>query len=66
MTRADVAALKHGLYRLRWKEGGRYSVAAVGSDYDGNRWYAPTNWIGGIPCFDWSKVKAAFPIVEAR
>ena len=35
-----------GLYRVFWHAdfGGGTSVAAVGSDYHGNRWIAPTNW----------------------
>ena len=46
----------HGLCKIYWVEDDTVSVAAVGSDSAGRRWYAPTNWITGIPCFDWSKV----------
>lgn len=52
----DWARLEHGVYRIRWKDDdGGTSVAAVGSDASGRRWFAPTNWIT-VPSFDWSKV----------
>ena len=60
MTRREVNGLHHGLYTLRWKDGGK-SLASVGSDAAGNRWYAPTNWIV-VPGFDWSIVESAEPI----
>lgn len=44
MKKADVQKLKHGVYRVWWKDGGS-SVAAVGSMADGARWLAPSNWI---------------------
>ncbi len=53
--------LAHGLYRLHWSGGGT-SLAAVGSDYYGNRWYAPTNWVSG-PSLDWNRVKRAEPVL---
>lgn len=37
--------LKLGVYRVYWKSGGS-SLAAIGQDYAGNRWVAPTNWTG--------------------
>lgn len=43
MTTDEASKLPHGLYRLRWKEGGS-SLASVGSTYDGTRWFAPCNW----------------------
>lgn len=48
MTKKQVNALEHGLYRIFWHErhGGGSSLAAVGSTPDGRRWMAPTNWIG--------------------
>lgn len=50
--------INHGLYRIFWKEGGS-SLAAVGSDASGRRWYQPTNWISG-PGFDWTKVSHVY------
>jgi len=47
--------LTHGLYTIYWMDGGA-SLAAVGSDSAGRRWYAPTNWISG-PSFNWAPVK---------
>ena len=38
-------SLKLGVYRVYWKSGGS-SLAAIGQDYAGNRWIAPTNWTG--------------------
>ena len=46
MNYSDVQDMKHGIYRIHWKEGGS-SLAAVGSDHNGFRWFAPTNWISG-------------------
>ena len=43
MTSEEVQTLKHGLYLVHWKNGGR-SLAAVGSKYDGSRWICCTNW----------------------
>ena len=43
MKRKKVKKLVHGVYRIHWNSGGT-SIAAVGSDYWGNRWFAPTNW----------------------
>ena len=43
MTQREARKLRHGLYRLWWKSGDS-SLAAVGSLYDGTRWFAPTNW----------------------
>jgi len=47
--------VSHGLYLIVWKDGGS-SLASVGSDSAGRRWYAPTNWVNGMPCFDWEAV----------
>lgn len=46
MKSKEARNLKHGLYRIYWTEeaGGGSSVAAVGSDHEGRRWMAPTNW----------------------
>jgi len=53
--------LPHGLYRIIWT-GGSYSLAAVGSDSAGRRWFAPCNWVSGMPCFDWSVVERAIKL----
>ena len=45
MTKQAVQKLPLGLYRIFWKSGGS-SLAAVGNDYAGKRWFAPVNWIG--------------------
>lgn len=58
MRKQEARKLRHGLYLLAWKSGG-HSLAAVGSDEDGNRWFAATNWIT-VPCHDWR------PVLEAR
>lgn len=56
MNQRQVKDLPHGLYILYWKTGG-YSLASVGSDASGRRWFAPTNWIT-VPGFDWRMVKS--------
>lgn len=58
MTKKEVQSLPHGLYRLEWFEGGS-SLASVGSDAKGRRWFAATNWISG-PSFNWRPVKVAW------
>jgi hypothetical protein len=58
MENRKVRKLQHGLYLILWDDGGPYSLASVGSDAKGNRWFAPTNWIE-VPSFDWKQVKSA-------
>ena len=57
MTLGEVRLLGHGIYRIYWKDGGS-SLASVGSLSNGDRWFAPTNWIT-VPCVDWRSVKRA-------
>lgn len=52
---AKRKGMKHGLYRLYWKDGGT-SLAAVGYNSPGWNWYQPTNWISAEPVFDWRPV----------
>lgn len=54
MSKAQAKKLQHGIYRIFWKTGGS-SLASVGSDREGNRWFAATNWISGN-CIDWRPV----------
>lgn len=58
MTKTQVALVRHGLYVIHWKEseGGGTSLASVGSDCAGRRWFAATNWVSG-PGFDWHAIK---------
>lgn len=53
MRSSDVQQLKHGLYKVYWKDGGT-SLASVGSMSDGSRWIAPCNWINTPPGNEWS------------
>ncbi len=57
MTQREAKKLAHGLYVLEWKDGG-YSLASVGSDSAGRRWFAPTNWVR-VPWFKWGAARAA-------
>lgn len=57
MTRAQVELLRDGVYVLYWVSGG-LSVAAVGSNEAGDKWFTPTNWIT-VPSYDWSTVDSA-------
>ena len=43
MTREEVQSLRHGLYLVHWKGGGK-TLAAVGSKHNGDRWICCTNW----------------------
>lgn len=54
--------MKHGIYYLHWKSGGK-SIAAVGYDRSGNNWFAPCNWISGV-WKDWSSVESAELLFE--
>lgn len=58
MTYVEAQRLDHGLYLLFWKSGGE-SLAAVGSDSGGRRWFAATNWVSGVPSFDWRRIDHA-------
>lgn len=63
-ARGQAAPETLGLYRLTWKKGGS-SLASVGQDGHGRRWFSASNWIGGMPCFDWSVVETIhqlFPV----
>lgn len=66
MTKKKANELDLGLYKIFWKEkhGGGVSLAAVGYDQAGNRWFAPTNWLE-VPSFDWAKVEKAV-LLHAR
>lgn len=62
--------MKHGLYVLRWVDGGA-SLASVGHDDGGRNWFAPTNWIArpgmlSMPSFDWISVASVEPILLER
>jgi hypothetical protein len=57
MTKIKANKLPLGLYKILWKEGGA-SLAAVGEDDHGNRWFAPSNWLH-VPSFDWRIIKKA-------
>ena len=59
MKKEEVKALKIGLYKVKWKNGGGKSLVAVGQGANGDKWIAPINWIGGST-FDlkvWNDVK---------
>src|SRR3990167_1150612 len=64
MTNDSAQQVPHGVHRLFWVEGGS-SLASVGYDAAGNTWYAPANWISGLPGFDWSKVDHVLVIAMA-
>lgn len=57
----DPSTIVHGLYIFRWKSGGA-SLASVGFDNEGRRWFAPTNWIA-VPSYDWSRVESVETIL---
>lgn len=61
--------MKHGVYKIFWKEGGS-SLASVGYTHDGSNWYAPCNWTSKendypqVAITDWSKVERVELIQE--
>lgn len=63
MTHEEARQLDLGLYLLFWKSDGGVSLAAVGSLYDGRRWFAPTNWVaprpGRVASIDWDMIDHA-------
>lgn len=64
MTEIRLKDVEHGLYLIFWKEGGT-SLASVGSNQKGERWFAPTNWIK-VPSYDWKSVAAVEKIPVYR
>lgn len=50
-----------GVYVIRWTSGGR-AVGAIGYDHTGRPWFAPCNWVAGIPCYEWRRIKEVKPI----
>lgn len=60
-----VDKLYPGLYRLFWVTGGS-SLAAVGINRQGDRWFAPVNWVSVSEESDWSEVEFAVLIEEAK
>lgn len=56
MRTREVNKLKHGLYKIYWRDGG-FSIASMGGFANGDRWIAPVNWINGSVSFDKFKRK---------
>lgn len=53
-----------GIYLLLWKDGG-HSVASVGVNDHGDRWFAPTNWGGtSVPSYRWDLVDKAILLMQ--
>lgn len=48
MQKSEFNRLPLGLYQIFWKAamGGGASLAAMGQKTNGDRWLAPTNWLG--------------------
>lgn len=67
MKKKQAQQLGHGLCVIHWKEqhGGGSSMASVGSDTKGRRWFAATNWLV-VPCFDWRAVKRVVWVKTSR
>lgn len=60
MIQCEVDKLGLGLYILYWKTGGN-SLASVGQNAAGNKWFSPVNWIT-VPGWDWSIVDKVHPV----
>jgi len=67
MTLKQSRQLPLGLYRIYWKDGGS-SLAAVGMGESGDRWLAPTNWVGPLPAKSsrmiWRKIENVSLLVK--
>jgi hypothetical protein len=56
MTKREARKLPMGLYEIHWKEGGM-SLSAVGQIGNGDRWFAPCNWLTHVgETHHWSMV----------
>jgi len=61
MKMDDVQNLQHGICIIHWNDGGK-SEGVIGSQQDGTRWFAVSNWVskndvpGGYTEDHWSKV----------
>lgn len=64
MTVIEAQQVKHGLYAISWVGGGM-SFGAVGSNWQGLRWFAPTNWVN-VPSYDWGIIESVIPIKEGK
>ena len=70
MTTEEVQKLSHGVYRLYWSAR-TYSLASVGSLYNGDRWFACANWTSEdnlgivVSGSDWEHVKKAV-LIETK
>jgi hypothetical protein len=55
--KSEMLNCELGLYIIHWIDGGK-SLAAIGNDQNGNRWFAPTNWVNSQPSLikDWTKI----------
>lgn len=73
MSKREARKLKHGVYRIFYKgHGSSYSLASVGSDESGDKWFAPANWIDKkkghiltLPSYHWSLVTRV-ELIEAK
>lgn len=66
MKKKDINKLPLGLYIVYWKEGG-HSLASMGQYEDGERWFAPSNWVNGSVQLNgyWrSQIKAMIQIIN--
>jgi hypothetical protein len=48
MTKTEIDNLKHGVYRIYWEGSANYTVGAIGSLPNGNRWLQSANWVSSI------------------
>jgi hypothetical protein len=67
MKKTEVQKLSLGLYKIYWKDGG-WSLAAVGSLPNGDRWLAPTNWVSLANEYskEWRRVEKVEAITSVR
>lgn len=69
MTQEEANVLKHGVYRIYWtpentSPAWSYSLAAVGSDSSGLRWFIPVNWVSLQASKKWELLERVEPVEE--
>lgn len=68
MTLQEIRDLRHGVYRIYWKDAVEYpfSVGAIGSTAKGTKWFMPANWVGPHVSDHWGDIEKVELIEEVN